>query len=258
MLHNISSLERCVLLATDGKVGTVKDVYFDDERWVVRYLVVDTGGWLTGHQVLISPYAVQLIDWPSKSILVNLTRERVERSPSIDTDKPVSRQQEAEYHRYYGYPAYWPHATIWPAGMMPSIAAAPDATLSSQRSAESHLPEPTGLEGSGDSHLRSSREVTGYGIEASDGAIGHVEDLLFDDESWAIRHFLIDTRNWLPGKQVLIEPVHIQSVDWPQRAVMLRLTRDEVKRSVPYDPGHLPAGDVEQALRRSSADDRHV
>src|SRR5690242_9263843 len=109
MLHTVKKLDGCRVLATDGAIGRVKEVYFDDEQWVVRYLVVDTRGWLSGRSVLISPYAVKFIAWDSEAIAVNLTRDQVQHSPDIDTDKPVSRQREAEYHRYYGYPQYWPY-----------------------------------------------------------------------------------------------------------------------------------------------------
>jgi hypothetical protein len=118
MLQSMKKLGRCRVIATDGEVGGVEETYFDDEHWVVRYLVVVTGGRLNGCSVL-SPYAVKLIDWDTRAIAVNLTRTQVKHSPSIDTDQPVSRQQEAAYHRYYGYPQYWTHETYWALGAIP-------------------------------------------------------------------------------------------------------------------------------------------
>ena len=134
MLRSSQKLEGIRILAANQEVGTVEEAYFDDEQWVVRYLVVDTGGWLGGRRVLISPYAVQSIDWQHRSIFVNLTRSQVEGSPRIDTDKPVSRQQEAEYHRYFGYPQYWQSPTFWPWGAMPVITA-PDPQIQEEEEA---------------------------------------------------------------------------------------------------------------------------
>ena len=104
MLHSIQQRYGEKLRATDGEIGHVRDFYFDDKTWTIRYLVADTGGWLTDRQVLISPHALGHL-YPKGSVLfVNLTRKQIERSPSIDDHKPVSRQHEEEYHRYYGYP----------------------------------------------------------------------------------------------------------------------------------------------------------
>ena len=121
MLQAIKKLDHCRVIATDGQVGTVRDVYFDDERWVVRYLVVETGSWLSARRVLISPYAVRFIDWQTRAVVVNLTRDQVQKSPHIDTDKPVSRQQEDEFNRHYGYPQYWPYSTYWAWGEVPLL-----------------------------------------------------------------------------------------------------------------------------------------
>ena len=162
MLRSIQKLEGIRILAANQEVGTVEEAYFDDGKWVVRYLVVDTGGWLGGRRVLISPYAVQEIDWQNRALWVNLSRDEVEGSPGIDTDKPVSRQQEAEYHRYYGYPEYWPSATFWAWGAMPVISA-PDPQIREEM--ETRRRAETKRAGA-DAHLRSSRAVKGYRIEA--------------------------------------------------------------------------------------------
>ena len=121
MLQRIANIEGCRLSATDGEIGRIEEVYFDDERWVIRYLVVTTGGWLTRREVLISPYAVKLVDLAARTVAVELTREKVRLSPDINTKSPVSRQNEAEYYRYYGYPAYWPFVTRRPEGASPTI-----------------------------------------------------------------------------------------------------------------------------------------
>ncbi len=231
MLHSIKKLEHCRILATDAEVGSVSDTYFDDARWVVRYLIVETSNRLREHPVLISPYAVKSVDWVTRAITTDLSRRQIEDSPNIDTDRPVSRQHESEYHRYYGYPEYWPYTTNWAWGAMPVVRPTDEeqAWAARQRPA-------TEKERAADAHLRSSRHVMGYHIEASDAPIGHVEDFLFDEETWAIRYAVVDTRNWLPGDHVLISPERIRSVNWAERSVVVDMRRDEIRDSPTYDP----------------------
>jgi hypothetical protein len=233
VLHSMKKLEHCRILATDVEVGSVCDTYFDDARWVVRYLIVKTNHGLREHPVLISPYAVTSVDWVTRAITTNLSRRQIEGSPSIDTDRPVSRQHESEYHRYYGYPEYWPYTTNWAWGAMPVVRPTDEAQAWAARqrpAAEVHK------ERAADAHLRSSRHVMGYHIEASDAPIGHVDDFLFDEETWAIRYAVVDTRNWLPGDHVLVSPERIRSVNWAERSVVVDMTRGAVRDSPTYDP----------------------
>jgi hypothetical protein len=180
VLRRIARLQGSWIVALDGEVGKVRDVYFDDISWVARYLVVDTGGWLSARKVLISPQAVVRIDRTLHTVSVSLTRERIKASPDIDTDKPVSRRHETELNRYYGYSAYWAGSMQWGTAPVPPPAA-PTASdlleLAERRLAGA--PQP-------DTNLRSTREVSGYTIRAADGVVGHVKDFLFDDETWAI------------------------------------------------------------------------
>ena len=132
MLRNTKDLEGYAIRATDGIVGRVKDLYFDDKAWVIRYLVVDTGAWLAHRKVLISPIAIGHPNWPEKVLPVSITKEQVKNSLDIDTDKPVSRQQEMHYLGYYGYPFYWFGPGPWGDEAFPSMLIAgyadPEAT----------------------------------------------------------------------------------------------------------------------------------
>jgi hypothetical protein len=232
MLRSVNELKGYTIEATDGDVGEVVEFYFDDEKWTVRYLVADTGNWLTGRKVLISPVALGRVDWNSQRLRVNMPRERVENSPDIDTAKPVSRQHEAEYYNYYNYPYYWGGPYLW--GPVPYPVGYPAAYPTSgpstvQKEIGSALREQE------DVHLRSTKEVTDYYIEASDGDIGHVEDFLIDDESWTIRYMVVDTRNWWPGKKVLVSPEWIRSVSWTDSKVHVDLSRDAIKNGPEYN-----------------------
>jgi hypothetical protein len=244
MLHSLAGLRRFRVHAADGDIGEVSDAYFDDDRWVVRYLAVNTGNWLSGRGVLVSPYSISRIDEAGLAIVTTLTRKQIEESPSIDTQKPISRREEASYLGYYGYPLYWPYTTLWAWGAMPVVVPPDPRLLDDAFKAE-------GEQAHGeDSHLRSCREVTGYHIQGSDDAVGHAEDFLFEDGTWAIRYLAVDTRNWLPGKHVLVSTQWIREVSWAERLVVARLTRSEIEASPEYDPKHPPSRAYEAQLHR--------
>lgn len=227
MLTNAAHLKGLVIRATDGELGTVDQFYFDDETWAIRYLTVETGGWLGGKQVLISPFSVVQTDWEARRLDVALTKKQVENSPDINAHEPVSRQHEAAYLGYYGYPYYWGGPYLWgpsyyPAGLvMPATAR--DEVLADRIQRESN-----------DSHLRSTEAVTGYSIEASDGEIGHVDGFIVDDEAWAIRYIEVATRNWWPGKKVLVSPEWIERVSWAASKVYVALSREAIKSGPEY------------------------
>ncbi|NDP38979.1 MAG: PRC-barrel domain containing protein [Rhodoferax sp.] len=240
MLRSLKELEKCTIGATDGDIGQVKDLYFDDRAWVVRYLIVDTGSWLSGRKVLISPIAIEKPDWPAHRLAAMTTRDQVKNSPDIDTDKPVSRQHEVQYLGYYGYPTYWGGAGLWGAGMYPfatvpgqaelplGVAARQRAIAGADAERERHRDD--------DPHLRSCEAVVGYHIHATDGEVGHVEGFLVDDETWAIRYIVVNTSNWWIGHKVLIAPQWIGGIQWSDESVTVDLSRDAVKAAPTYDP----------------------
>lgn len=233
MLERLSALRSLAIRATDGEIGSVKDSYFDDRRWVLRYIVVDTARWLPGREVLISPYSVSGIDWPRQLLDVSITREQVKSSPSIEFDKPVSKQQEAAFLDYFGYPYYWGGAMMWGMSATPTIM---------------QLQQPREPSEDSDPHLRSAQHVTGYHIEADDGMIGHVEDFLLDVQSWALRYFIVDTRNWLPGRHVLLGTDWIDEVSWDKRVVRVPQTRDAIRDSPEWDEQARITEDEERLL----------
>jgi hypothetical protein len=234
MLKTASELIGYTIQATDGDIGSVTRIFFDDERWTIRYLVVDTGTWLRGRRVLISPLSVRQASWRTRTLYVTLNRDQVKNSPDIDTERPVSRQHELSYLRYYSYPPYWGGATLWGTGVVYPL-------LVGDRPADAPAEEspPMSDAQAADSHLRDTRVVSGYHIHATDGEIGHVEDFLLDDEVWAIRYLVIDTSNWIGGRRVLISPEWVSAVSWADSQVHVTVTRASVKTSPDYDPARL-------------------
>ncbi|GBL45600.1 hypothetical protein SFMTTN_1410 [Sulfuriferula multivorans] len=241
MLRSMNDLEDYAIRATDGTIGHVKDFYFDDQAWVIRYLVVDTGSWLSSRKVLISPIAIGHPDWTEKVLPVSITKEQVKNSPDIDTEKPVSRQHEIDYFGYYGYPFYWGGAGIWGGGIYPNMMMPDYAGFESKPlgegpgTDEAYARADTAQHQHDDPHLRSCKEVMDYHIEATDGDIGHVQGMLVDEETWAIRYIIVNTSNWWLGHQVLIAPQWIQDVSWSDATVSVNLTRQAVKDAPPYD-----------------------
>ncbi len=239
MLRQLKDLQGYALRATDGDIGTVKDFYFDDDRWVVRYLVVETGSWLASRKVLVSPVSLGMPDPVERVLPVTITREQVRNSPDIDTDKPVSRQHEIDYLGYYGYPAYWDSAGLWGVGSLPGmlvpeagVAPSGAGVLEADRAIAA---EQAARHRDDDPHLRSCKAVTGYHIKAQDGEIGHVQDWIVDEQGWAIRYLVIDTSNWWMGHQVLVAPQWIREVSWSDRVVVAEMTREAIRRAPAWD-----------------------
>lgn len=231
MLRSAKELRGYAIGASDGDIGQVDDLYFDDQAWVMRYLVVDTGTWLPGRRVLISPISLGRPEWMAQRFPVALTKERVKNSPDVDTQKPVSRQYEADYFGYYGYPYYWGGIGMWGMGAYPGYLASASAVHADMTA---RLAEVKASEEAADGHLRSCRAVTGHHIEAADGGVGHVEDFLVDDDTWAIRYLVVDTSNWWMGHKVLVAPPWITTVSWLGGRVSVNVTRQAVKDAPPY------------------------
>jgi uncharacterized protein YrrD len=235
MLHSFNHIRGYPMHASDGEIGSLHDLYFDDQSTLVRYLVVDTGTWLPDRRVLLVPAVVGGIDEMRGEIVTGLTRQQVEDSPPVDMEKPVSRQHELSLHTYYDWEPYWTApplagtlAPYWGAAMAAAPVSRADNPVAEELAAREREQS--------DPHLHSAREVEGYHVAATDGEIGHVEDFFIDDEDWAIRLLGIDTRNWLPGRNVVIAPSWLHGIDWAKRRVEVDLTRQQIKDSPEYDP----------------------
>ena len=237
MLRSIKQLYGKKLGASDGEIGHVKDFYFEDQKWAVRYVVADTGSWLPGRQVLLSPHAVGSLQQAGKVLRVNLTRRQIEDSPSIEFHKPVSRQYEEEYHRYYGWPYYWQGSALWGMSGFPILELPAKPFPSEQPIANGPQPEHA------DAHLRSTQAVNGYHLQASDGISGHVTDFLMDDRSWAISQLIVKTGHRLSGNEVLIATKDVERISYDESTVFVNLTKEAVEQSPAYDMTPASAAD---------------
>ncbi|MBO1895753.1 MAG: PRC-barrel domain-containing protein [Shewanella sp.] len=240
MLHTLNDLQNLSIHASDGDIGLTKDFYFDDKHWVIRYLVVETGSWLSSKKILLSPISIKEFNQEQKTLAVTISREQVKNSPDIDSEKPVSRQHEVDHMEYYGYSQYWGNTGIWgsepsPNMMAPgyySVAPKPDNLDNPEMSADVEA----ALSRDNDHHLRSSHAVAGYHLDAIDGELGHLQGMLIDIDTWAIRYLIINTSNWWLGHLVLIAPKSIKEVSWPTSKIYVDMTQQQVKDAPTYDP----------------------
>jgi hypothetical protein len=254
---SVQDLLGYAIRATDGVIGHVKDIYFDDHSWGVRYFVVETGGWLSSRKVLISPIAIGKPDWDARVLPVSITKERVKGSPDIDTDKPVSRQHEMQYLEYYGYPYYWGGSGLWGAAAYPGAmltgvgyeGSGADYLVTQANHAQAEPAEEL-LQDKGNPYLRSCNAMLEYHIEASDGGMGHVKGFLVDEETWSVRYLIVETGSWWVGHQVLIAPQWIQEISWEDATIAVNLTRRAVKEAPAYDASLAVNRDHEMDLYR--------
>ena len=233
MLLNLSTIRGHNIAASDGTIGSVSDVLFDDASWMIRWLVVDTGNWLSGRKVLLPPAALGHADPEANTFPVRLTKAQIEASPELDSHKPVSRQFEVSAYDYYGWSPYWGSGFYMGGyGLMSSgMSMAVDPEV--QRRAEEIARHQHDQD---DPHLRSAEEVTGYHIHATDGEIGHLSDLVIEDTDWSIHYLIVDTSNWWMGQKVLISPRSAQDIRWTEHLIYLDVDRQKVKDSPIYDP----------------------
>ena len=247
MMLASSALKGFAIEASNGRIGTVSDFLFDDVTWNIRWVVVETGSWLTGRKILIHPSAVGEPDSSREELPVRLTKEQVKGSPDISSDEPVSRQMQTNLYGYYGWDPLWGDRNYF-SGYSSSMGATIDPL---PRRFDSDLLEASrrdsGLD-DGDPHLRSVTEVMSYHIQTKDGPIGHIEDFLVNNSTWGIRYLVIETRNWWPGQLVLMSPHGVRGISWSTHDVTLDVTRDQVKASPAWDADKMVDGEYEQRL----------
>ena len=234
MLQSIKDTIGYKIAATDGQIGHVEDWYFDDHFWALRYVVVSTGHWLPGRQVILSTEVIRGLDAGEELLSVDLTREQIEAGPPLEEHRPVSRQLQIQLADYFGWTPYWQSAADAPIAWFPEVSAG-------EKGAEA-------LEMDVDPHLRSLKEVLHYHIHASDGEIGHAEDFLTLTDVWALRYLVIDTRNWLPGKKVLAATAWIRDVNWSDREIIIDLQRRAIKDAPKFDYDKPVEGRYESEL----------
>ena len=227
MLQNIKELYGHKLAALDGDIGHVKDFYFDDQGWAIRFLVVDAGAWLPGRLVLLSPHAFGQWDHVEKTLHINLKKEQIQNSPSIESHRPVSRQFEIEYYHYFGLPAYWEGGGLWGLFGHPVLVVPP-----SKEEVIAHLKVQHDQD---EKHLQNTQAITGFNIQALDETIGHVSGFMVDDTSWEIRELVVETGHWHLGKEILISPNKVEQISYKESKVFVTITKSDIQQTAEND-----------------------
>jgi hypothetical protein len=223
MIHIIQDLKGIYgkkLAALDGHIGHVMDFYFDDEAWAIRYVVVDTGFWLTGRLVLLSPRAFEKLDQSEETLQVKLRKQQIEDSPSIATHETVSQQFEEQYYRSYGWPVYWQGGQMWGMSGDPLVLTPQPQDIAVRRA----------LEPRSDRHLQSTKKMDGYHVQAVDGDVGHITGIHVNVRSWAIHEFVVETGHWYSGRKILIAPSKIARISHLEKKVFVELTKEDIQR----------------------------
>lgn len=225
MLRSLKELMSYSIKASDGEVGSVKDFYFSpDADWAVRYIVADTGGWLSGRLVLLAPDALKNPDWRMRMLEFSVSKREIEQSPPISADMPVSRKKEMELAKHYDWTIRWAPLP-GPLGPMGPPAAPP-----------MHVTEEESPPVEETTDLRSVDEVTGYKLHAEDGEVGTVSDVIVDDESWKVRYLVVELGTWFPGRKVLISKDWVKGISWRGKQFSVDLTKNRIEKSPEYDP----------------------
>jgi uncharacterized protein YrrD len=239
MLRSLKQLYGDTLRASDGDIGHIKDFYFDDQSWVVRYVVVDTGSWLPGRLVLISPHVLRNFDLDGVCRGVDLTRQQIEESPPIEAHLPVSRQYEEAYYRHYGWPNYWSGDGLWGVSDFPIVEQDPAYKAENPSSGDGDDP-----------HLRSTKAISGYQIQTDEGALGHVIDFIVHNENWAIRHLVVETGHWYSGKEIVISPEQVDRISYEESKVFVNVTREAILKAPEY---HVPPWAYQDSLNPTAS-----
>jgi uncharacterized protein YrrD len=239
MLYPATMVTRLGIQAIDGPFGAVSDLYFDDVTWIVRYLVVDTGSWLSGRKVLISPEALTGIDRDANVLTTTLSQQQIKDSPPYDSELTVSRHHEERLSEYYGWSPYWltPVSVYrWP-DIYPHPPLSSDGTLPSGIDEEARAR--VDAKRNQEVHLRSFKEVKGYSLGATDGKIGELDDLIIDSHDWRIKQLVADSKKWWPGGQVIVDKAMVDDIVWADRKILVAMTQDEVRKAPPYDADRM-------------------
>ena len=219
--------------ATDGEIGIIKEIYFDDLTWTVRYLIVKAGNFLQGKLTLISTQALLAPDWENELFPTNLTMDQIKNGPDIDTDKPVYRQQETKLYDHFPWDIYWGIGLI---PLEDSVEMALSEKIN-QGNTES------------DPHLRSSDKITGYVLRVADGELGQVDDFIIDTDSWKITFVVVKTGTWFSDKKILLPIAWISEIDWLASSITVEATVEDVQQCAEFDP-YAPVNEVYEKVLR--------
>jgi len=226
-LRSVDSFIDSPVSCVDGELGKVDDLLFEDHKWGLRYLVVEAGGWFSTKQVLISPgHLARPRETAGDGVFpVILTKQQLKESPLLESHAPISRQYEEEHARYHNIHGYWMGASLWGASPFPEI-----------HSPGEVYEHETNIDKIEKSNLRSSSQIMGYTVAATDGEVGEVKDVIIDIDTWKVRYLVLDVGNWLSGRQVIVDTDWVEHFSYDDKTAHVSLAKDQIKEAPAFDP----------------------
>lgn len=222
MFKNLLDIKGFNLKGPNGNIGTCQDALFDDQAWTVRYVDVDTGGWLSERRVLLSPISLGAPSWEKGEIYTELTGDQIESSPKLDSQSPISKEWEDSFFKFHGWPYYGVGMHMW------GLTHYPDES----ELKKIHSASPTSdIHKNTNQTIRSASELREYEVSARDGEVGRIKDFVFDTETWAIRYLVIENHSFLQRKKTIVSPFWVSHIDWMERACVIDLNRAEIECS---------------------------
>lgn len=206
--HDISGMP---VKATDGEIGTVKDLLFDPDSWTVRYIEVSTG-WLFGRDVIVPVDKVTSIDIPEGAVTFDLTKEQVENSPPAETERPVRRDYESRLLAHYGMTPYW--------AAPPEVGVPPQAL-------PIDTPE-TDIEAA--PRLIFAGDLDGYDLDAKGDIVGTVRDVLVDLDTWKVISLMADLGGLLVRDSATIGVGPVAGIDAENRVVHVSVPKERIEK----------------------------
>jgi uncharacterized protein YrrD len=222
--------------ARDGEIGRIKDFYFDDVSWRLRYLVVDTRKWLGGRLALLSPQAVESLNLTRRELRLTLDRAQVEAAPALDEHVPLNRQSLTDLDLHYGWNHYW--ITGGPLSLN-------FQTINYGPIGETEVPEDVRVmlearRARGDDTLVSVKDLLGWHVESvDDDRAGTVRDAIVNYMNWTVPYLVIDTGHWIPGRKVILPSSFVETFDLDRRAIAVRVSAESIATAPEFDLDRL-------------------
>ncbi|GGD02692.1 hypothetical protein GCM10007216_36830 [Thalassobacillus devorans] len=252
MLYFASTLKNYNIQANDGELGKVKDLYFDDKKWTVRYLVADTRKWLPGKKVVVSPSGVKAVDTGEEVVHVENNKEDIRHNATLEEKQDFSYEKEMELSDTFGWKQYWAGEFLWGGYLTPM-----DPVEEPARAAEPQTTQEPPINDNVHDRkdkLRSSESIKGefkHGVvHGENGKIGYIKDLMIDEGTWRIRYLLVDTSEWSTNERVLLSPDWLQSVDWLTNDFYIDLKLETIEDGPNYEKDQTVTKEFEEMIYR--------
>lgn len=236
MLASLTELRSYYVQGKGGEIGRIEDLCFREDDWIVRYVVVDMED--LGREALLLSAYLGPFHRDTHTVSADIRREQVQNTPAFDRAQPLTKREEQELHELYGWPGYW-----WEQEHQIT----PLDDLWGDPLEEPQIPEEREQEEEGPQRQFVSDLLDVYGIQSDDGEVGILQDVIVEDENWAISYLVVNVQP--AGHRVLLAADYIQAVDLGARRIYLAVTKDAIVNSPVVSSEQPITPELEQSLR---------